>query len=66
MAIFPMSCVLRDFLPSTYFKYAEGKKPCAAELIKKIPYLWMETSFKLSGSSDIKPLELHNVSKTKM
>jgi hypothetical protein len=26
MALFPMSCVLRDFLPSTYFKYAEDKK----------------------------------------
>jgi hypothetical protein len=44
MAIFPMSCVLRGFLPSKYFMYAEGKKPCAALLIKKIPHLGLETN----------------------
>ena len=46
MAIFLVSYVLRGFLPSKYFTYAEGKKPCAALLIKKIPHLGMETGLK--------------------
>ena len=38
MDIFPMSCVLRNFLSPMYLKYAEDKKSCAALLIKKISH----------------------------
>jgi len=38
MAFFPMSGVLREFLPSTYKQYASGKNSCAALLIKKIAH----------------------------
>ena len=41
-----MSCVLRVFMPSKYYGYAEGIKTCAAVLIKKIPHLGMETGLK--------------------
>jgi len=45
MALVPMSGVLRGFLPSTYFKYASGKNPCAALLIKTIAHFWTGSSF---------------------
>jgi hypothetical protein len=38
MAIFPISGVLRGFMPSTYFQYVSGINPCAALLIEKIPH----------------------------
>jgi len=38
MALFPVSGVLRGFLPSTYEPYASGKNPCAALLIEKIAH----------------------------
>jgi hypothetical protein len=39
-----MGCVLREFLSSTYFKYASDKNPCAALPIEKIPHLGTENS----------------------
>ncbi len=38
MDLFPLSCVLRGFLPSTYSKYASDKNPCAALLTEKISH----------------------------
>jgi hypothetical protein len=35
MDLFPLSGVLRGFLPSTYLKYASGKNPCAVLLTEK-------------------------------
>ncbi|MBT8332078.1 MAG: hypothetical protein KJP06_07085 [Deltaproteobacteria bacterium] len=51
MDIFPMSCVLRNFLPATYVKYAAGRKSCAAELIKKISHFWIENSNKFNNGN---------------
>jgi hypothetical protein len=42
MALFPMACVLRGFLPSTYLNYASDKNPCAALPIEKIAHLGTE------------------------
>jgi hypothetical protein len=44
MALFPMACVLRGFLPSTYSKYASDKNPCAALSIEKIAHLGTENT----------------------
>jgi hypothetical protein len=38
MANFPMGCVLRGFMPSTYYQYASGINPCAALPIKKLSH----------------------------
>jgi hypothetical protein len=46
MAFFPMACVLRGFLPSTYSKYASDKNPCAALSIEKIAHLGTENKNK--------------------
>ncbi len=42
MVIFPISCVLREFMPSTYYQYASGINSCAALLIEKIPHFLIE------------------------
>jgi hypothetical protein len=42
MALFPMSCVLRGFSPSTHWSYAPGKNPCAALPIEKIAHFQIE------------------------
>ncbi len=38
MDLFPLSFVLRGFMPSTYSKYASDKNPCAAALSEKISH----------------------------
>jgi len=38
MDLFPLSRILRGFLPSTYSKYASDKNPCAALLSEKISH----------------------------
>jgi hypothetical protein len=45
MVIFPIVCVLRGFLFSTYAKYASNRKPCAALTIEKIPHFYSEIVF---------------------
>ena len=56
-----MACVLRGFLPSTYFEYVEGKNPCAALTIEKITHLltgtdgWNKIKKAFCGAKEISP-----------
>jgi hypothetical protein len=52
MVIFPISCVLRGFMPSTYYQYASGINPCAALLIEKIPHFLIKIIAKIRVKFD--------------
>ncbi|NOQ20057.1 MAG: hypothetical protein GQ571_08830 [Desulfobacterales bacterium] len=55
MAIFPISGVLRGFMPSTYYQYASGINPCAALLIEKISH-FLIVGYSLDYNRDWKSL----------
>ena len=66
MVLFPISGVLRGFMPSTYYQYASGINPCAAVLIEKIPHFLIKKRRRIKPNSiNLEPISIYSVRKLK-